>query len=151
MQAYWHGYYQYSRFLLEKKGANTLTSHRDSALTAGFFLAAGMRFDSSKTVDSELFARLLQPAFEVADKVESYCLCCPGGFTPVAALGRSRNGDERCSFRTLILCLQWPLYAVEQQARAFALGEVFNRLQMTHTCAIYASQVNKSPKRIDSQ
>jgi hypothetical protein len=53
----------------------------------------------------------------------------------VTALGRAIYfHDKRSSFRTLMLCLQWPLHAVKQQACAFALGEVFNRLEMTHTC-----------------
>jgi hypothetical protein len=133
MQACQHGHLQYCRFLLEK-GANASTPHRDSAITAGFFLAAGIGLRRSETVDLKLCARILQPAFDLADTVESHCMCSPGGFTPVTALSRSFHSNERRWFRTLILCLHWPLYIVEQQTRAFALGEVFDRLQMTHTC-----------------
>jgi hypothetical protein len=134
MKACLYATLQFLRFLLEK-GANASTPHRDSALTAGYFLAGSMDFDSSfSAADSELCAKLLQAAFNVADTVDSNCLCSPEGFTPVTALSRSKNGDKRRKFGTLMLCLQGLKGAVEQQARAFALGEIFDRLQMTHTC-----------------
>jgi hypothetical protein len=135
MQSCSRGFLQFSRFLLEN-GANPLTTHRESALTAGYFLAEGTKLGRFENMHLQSCARLLlQTAFDVSDKVESHCLCSPGGFTPVTALGRAIYfHDKRSSFRTLMLCLQWPLHAVEQQARAFAFGEVFNRLEMTHTC-----------------
>jgi hypothetical protein len=135
MQSCSRGFLQYSRFLLEN-GANASTPHRESALTARFFLAEGTKKGRFETMHLEPCARLLlQTAFDVSNKVESHCLCSPEGFTPVTALGRAIYfHDKRSSFRTLMLCLQWPLHAVKQQACAFALGEVFNRLEMTHTC-----------------
>ncbi|KAH6665505.1 hypothetical protein B0J14DRAFT_569108 [Halenospora varia] len=134
MEACWRGRLQYAGLLIEK-GANVLTPHRDSAITAGFFLVQSRSLLDCKNIESKPCRRLLQTGFDVSGKVESYCLCSPRGFTPVAVLNRPyHHGDIRLAFTNLMLCLQWPLQAVEQQVRAFALGELFNRLQMTHTC-----------------
>ncbi|KAH8655008.1 hypothetical protein BGZ60DRAFT_435416 [Tricladium varicosporioides] len=42
--------------------------------------------------------------------------------------------------------LEWPLHAVEQQVRAFVLGEIFNRLEMTHTCINLERPNHKIPE-----
>lgn len=123
-----------AKFLLGK-GASLSTPHRDSALTAGHFLVRIWVFDASfKVSDMELCAQMLQTAFDATDNVHSRCLCSPEGFTPVTALRRSHHQRKREIFGRIMRCLQWSTNDVEQQARAFALGEVFDRLQMTHTC-----------------
>jgi hypothetical protein len=127
-------HHKFAAFLLEK-GANLATPHRDSNITAGYFLSADYN-DSSSFLGkySKLYTNLLHTAFSIADTVESRCVCSPDGYTPVAALSQSRSRRKRRLFEGIVSCLQWPTYTVEEQARAFALGEIFNRLGMTHTC-----------------
>jgi ankyrin repeat protein len=139
MRACSHGSFKLVKFLIDK-GANPLKPHRDLGLTAGYFLARGGRNFiqqsnlSPADADLKLCAELLQKAFDRADSIKSYCLCSPDGFTPLTALKRSEVKDKRHGFQMMMISLQWPTSAVERQARAFAVGEIFDRLEMTHTC-----------------
>jgi ankyrin repeat protein len=127
------------KFLMDK-GANPLKPHKYLGLTAGYFLASRSRSYiqqsnlSPADADLKLCADLLQTAFDRTDSIKSYCLCSPDGFTPLTALKRSSVKDKRHGFQTMMISLQWPTSAVERQARAFAIGEIFDRLEMTHTC-----------------
>ena len=130
------GHPNLAQFFLQH-GASASTRHRDLALTAGFFLAQNYS-NYCRDWDRQLVADLLQPAFDASSTVESSCLCSPEGFTPVTANRRAQRwywrGMAWERFKFFISCLQWPMDAVEEQARAFARGEVFDRLEMTHTC-----------------
>ena len=114
-------------------GASASTRHRGSTLTAGFFWAKNYS-NYSREWSRQLVADLLQSAFDASSTVESSCFCSPEGFTPVTADRRANPYVLWERFKFFISCLQWPIDAVEEQARAFARGEVFDRLEMTHTC-----------------
>ena len=121
-----------AQFFLQH-GASASTRHRGSTLPAGFFLAQNYS-NSLRDCNRQLVADLLQPAFDATSTIESSCFCSPEGYTPVTADRRTNPYVLWERFKFFISCLQWPIDAVEEQARAFARGEVFDRLEMTHTC-----------------
>jgi hypothetical protein len=121
--------------LFVQHGASISEPHRDSALVVGHYLAAAYNAFPLKS-NEKLAAKILEAAFNASNTVHSHCRCCPEGFTPVTALRRQlRYANKiREKFELVMSCLRWPMEAVEQQARAFAIGEVFDRLEMKHTC-----------------
>ena len=136
--------------LFIKHKVSMSTPHRDTSLTAGHYLVMYWPFrDFGSNVD--LVSNLLQCAFNASTTVHSHCLCSPEGFTPLTAIrtamraNRKTNlghlpyfyykaNNQRYYFELLIETLRPQSNAAEEQARAWALGEVFDRLEMTHTC-----------------
>ena len=132
-------------FLLEK-GADVSTLHRNTTLTAGHFLGPQLHWNLLPYVATQLnweqemtpgqWRRILDAAFEVSGNVASDCLCSPEGYSPMSTLNRSDTNfyQKRCTFRALSSYCKWSDSVLKYQLRCFALGEVFNRLEMTHTC-----------------
>lgn len=144
MSACLHGLLKLANFFVQH-GASISEPHRDSALVAGHSLAATYDPRSLKS-NEKLAAKILEAAFNASNTVHSHCRCSPEGFTPVTALRRHLHYTKRRErFELLVMsCLRWPMEAVEKQARAFAIGEVFDRLEMTHTCV----NIHKPSKQI---
>jgi hypothetical protein len=109
-------------------------------ITAGYFLdRREMHTEQFKKLMTdknyvEVFVKVLQSAFDTSAAVHSHCLCSPDGFTPITALRRQYCPLKGRILETCMSLLQWPIGMLERHVRAFALGEVFDRLQMTHTC-----------------
>ena len=123
-------------YLLDN-GADPSKSHSHYALTAGHFLLGNiLRLHNWSSSEFERCGKIIQVAFDKPVTVESTCRCSPSGFTPVSAIFRSlkRSWERRSIFRAFLPCVRWSSQMLEEQVRAFALGEIFERLGMTHTC-----------------
>lgn len=126
------------KFLMDK-GARISPPLGTTGLAAGHLLFSHLLFAKwhREARDDEACAILLQAAFDITTPVQSCCLCSPEGFTPITALIRQHWYDTRSTrreFEGLISILRWPNPLVEKYVRIYALGEVFNGLEMTHTC-----------------
>jgi ankyrin repeat protein len=142
MSACLHGLLKLANFFVQH-GASISTPHRDSTLVAGHYLAAAYDPPPLKS-NEKLAAKILEAAFNASNTVHSHCRCSPDGCTPVTALRLQHYTKIREIFKLVMSCLRWPMEAVEQQARAFAIGEVFDRLGMKHTCV----NINNPSKQI---
>lgn len=123
-------------YLLEN-GANPSKQHGYSNLTAGHFLLGNRKTGHPwSPSDFEKCGNMIQIAFDKSDMIESTCRCSPGGFTPLSVLfqGNKQSWERRDIFRAILPYVSWSSQMLEEQVRAFIVGEVFNRLQMTHTC-----------------
>ena len=122
--------------LFIKHKVSLSTPHRVTSLTAGYYLdvASGPAEISS---NRELLSKVVQSAFDDSSAVNSHCLCSPEGYTPLTSSRQyTMRGthNKKDLFDAYMSCLRSQTNAVEQQSRAFALLEVFDRLGMTHTC-----------------
>jgi ankyrin repeat protein len=122
-------------YLLEF-GADPSKPHRDSNLTAGYFLLGNCTYATWRPSDFERCAKVIQVAFDQSGTIVSTCRCSPKGFTPISAIFQSYRAswDRREILRAFLPWVRWPSHMIQEQVRAFALGEIFNRLEMTHTC-----------------
>lgn len=133
-------------FLLER-GADSSRSHRDALLRAGHFCfwdggSMWSHFDYGHIKDGELNlqeqTKLLGPAYDIAPLVGSRCRCSPEGYSPGTSAFQADLGEHFCvrrrTFEKLLSVLKLCDFDLRQQARSFVRMEIFDRLELTHTC-----------------
>ena len=146
-------------FLLSH-GVNPFKKHRDTDLRSGHFASYifddlfgfcfvfGTRPANDLPHDDE--ARLLEAAFQYSDRVDSKCRCSPEGFSPLTAIFRDAQGEcsyyRKCALETMIGYLNPQRVDTARQWRCLVAMEVFDRLELTHTCIEASPIVRKFPK-----
>ena len=137
-------------------GANLFEKHRDADLRPGHFLTYtggfmwnwfdfGCRSGNDLRHDDE--AKLLEAAFQISSRVDSKCRCSPEGFSPLTAMFRRVTGEasysrKRC-FETMLRYLNPQRIDVTRQWRCLVAMEIFDRLELTHTCVQALPKVRK--------
>ncbi|KKZ68532.1 hypothetical protein EMCG_05816 [[Emmonsia] crescens] len=137
MLACFHLNWPFISFLL-RNGVDISKCHRESNLTARHFLIHRLiilrgEMENLKRYEQEV--KLLQAGFQVSSEVKSSCLCSPEGYNPTAVLCQqylSFNFKKR-SVASLLSFLDEPDIP-RKIGRQLVLSEVFNRLDLTHTC-----------------
>ena len=133
-------------FLL-RYGAKPSTEHRDAGLRPAHFMfhnSICYRFGDSYDWISRISIhrreniRLLEAGFKVSHRVASRCRCSPDGYTPLTAM--YRNEDMSCSYcrkqklDMILGVLNSQYMDANKLWRSLVIVEVFERLEMTHTC-----------------
>lgn len=143
MKACGHGSIRMASFFLQH-GADPYKSHQHVDLRAGYFLCYKATCPSKKSYSSKcgltskgFEKKLLEAAFDTSIDTGFRCRCSPDGFIPITTMFRDmRIADtynRKQSFQELIGNIDSPTDR-KKYWRAFVMGEVFDRLEMTHTC-----------------
>lgn len=133
-------------FLLER-GADSSRSHRDTLLRAGHFLfldsgSMWFRMNYRHMMDGELNpqekTKLLRPAYDITPLIASRCRCSPEGYSPGTSAFQADLGEDFCvrrrTFEKLLSVLKLCDFDLRREARSFVRMEIFDRLELTHTC-----------------
>lgn len=134
-------------FLLQH-GAEPYKCHKHVGLRAGHFLTynpgwlgflsgcVSTREDSLRPKDTE--KEILQAAFNPSIDVRSYCRCSPAGFSPITSIFRLWEVADfykrKESFKILMRNLDCTPSDMKRHWHSLVVSELFNRLEMTHTC-----------------
>lgn len=146
-------------FLLEH-GADPSRSHRDALLRAGhfFFFEADSFWcatfhgrQKGNELSPQEEAKLLQTAFDSAGCVDSRCRCSPGGFSPATSTFKVDDYEHffvrKQSFERMLCHLNLSEVDLRQQWRCLVRMEIFNRLELTHTCIRQFPTVRAFPEQ----
>jgi hypothetical protein len=146
-------------FLL-KHGADLSRCHRSALLRAGHFLfydggsiGFSFYFGRKKGIDlsPQEEARLFRSAFDIAERVDSRCRCSPDGFSPATSTFQADSHDHffvrRRAFEIFLRHLNFSEAQLRQQWRSFVRMEIFDRLELTHTCIRQFPAVRTFPEQ----
>lgn len=141
-------------------GADASRSHRQTNLRAGHFLTYNARFlwtnwdhrpvwrNGLRSEEEE--ARILRTAFDLSMDVESFCRCSQDGYTPITALYSIYRTEEfhnkKESFKLISRLLNWSAADMKKYWRSLVWIEVFERLELTHTCVRLYPTVKTFPE-----
>ncbi|MCJ1380765.1 hypothetical protein MMC17_003874 [Xylographa soralifera] len=147
-----------ARFLLHH-GADLNMTHRDANLRAGHYFPFNAKiwrpslYFWCKWEDSlgqEHEAALLKAAFAISGLVESRCRCSPDGFSPVTAMFRTCSYKafhlKKKSFEVMMRHLNLQHSDKMKQWRCLVVIEMFDRLELTHTCIDHLPPVRIFPE-----
>ena len=150
-------------FLLSH-GAKPSAEHRDAALRPGHFITykghlhsyfAYFGYRSGDKLDHGQEAKLLESAFKTSNRVNSTCRCSPDGFSPLTALYRrstiwrstiDSSYSKKQRFKAMLTYLNPQRIDIDRQWRCLVALEVFERLEMTHTCIRHLPTVRAFPE-----
>jgi Ankyrin repeats (many copies)/Ankyrin repeat len=145
-------------FLL-RNGGDPLRTHKDADLRAGHFLyyegdqffCHGLHsYRNGDDLCPEQEAKLLEAAFEIAEYVHSTCRCSPEGFDPIIALFQANSNEnfyvKKQSFENMMGHLSLSHDNLIRRWQCLVRCEIFDRLELTHTCIRCLPTVRKFPE-----
>ena len=134
------GFAGLASFLLAH-GASPSRGHRWTGLRPGHFMSHREYFDDWESWTGSYCTErsvLLESAFKSSDHVKSTCRCSPNGFTPLTSMYRKgfwRDSTSRKRhFKKILTFLNPQEVDMDRQWRCLVAHEIFDRLEMTHTC-----------------